>query len=190
MYPVGVIHATYIIAENEDGMYIIDQHACAERINFEKYLKYLKNHDNTCCDLLVPIKLELSNKDNIILKENMKILTDMGFTLEEFGVSTYVVRTHPVWLPFKDLADSIKKIIDIIIENETFNYDLFIWRVCATLACKHSIRAHDIISKSDMEELLEKIRYCENPFTCPHGRPTIISYSEYELEKMFKRVMN
>ena len=190
MYPIGVIHATYIIAENEYGMYIIDQHACAERINFEKYLKYLKNHDNTCCDLLVPIKLELSNKDNIILKENMKVLTDMGFALEEFGVNTDVVRTHPVWLPFKDLTDSIKKIIDIIIENETFNYDTFIWRVCATLACKHSIRAHDIISKSDMEELLEKIRYCENPFTCPHGRPTIISYSEYELEKMFKRVMN
>ena len=190
MYPVGVVDATYIIAENEDGMYIIDQHALCERINFEMYLDKLTNHDNTCIDLLTPITLDLSNRDYIILKENLDKLIDMGFTLEEFGGKTFVVRTHPAWLPGNDLGDSIKKIIDIIIENESIDYSRFIWRVAATLACKHSIRAHDIITKDDMENLLEKIRYCENPFTCPHGRPTIISYSTYELEKMFKRVMN
>ena len=190
MYPVGVVDATYIIAENEDGMFIIDQHAICERINFEMYLDKLTNHDKSCIDLLTPITLDLSNRDYIILKENLDKLTEMGFTLEEFGGKTFVVRTHPAWLPGNDLGDSIKKIIDIIIENESIDYSRFIWRVAATLACKHSIRAHDIITKTDMENLLEKIRYCENPFTCPHGRPTIISYSTYELEKMFKRVMN
>ena len=190
MYPVGVIDATYIIAENEDGMFIIDQHACCERINFEKYLDKLTNHDRTSIDLLTPITLDLSNRDYIILKENLPKLEDMGFVLEEFGGNTYVVRSHPAWLPDKDMGDSIKKIIDIIIENESLDYSRFIWRVAATLACKHSIRAHDIITKTDMENLLEMIRYCENPFTCPHGRPTIITYSLYELEKMFKRVMN
>ena len=190
MYPVGVIDATYIIAENEDGMFIIDQHACCERINFEKYLEKLTNHDRTSIDLLTPITLDLSNRDYIILKENLPKLEDMGFVLEEFGGNTYVVRSHPAWLPDKDMGDSIKKIIDIIIENESLDYSKFIWRVAATLACKHSIRAHDIITKTDMENLLEMIRYCDNPFTCPHGRPTIITYSLYELEKMFKRVMN
>jgi DNA mismatch repair protein MutL len=190
MYPVGVIDATYIIAENEDGMFIIDQHACCERINFEKYLDKLTNHDRTSIDLLTPITLDLSNRDYIILKENLPKLEDMGFVLEEFGGNTYVVRSHPAWLPDKDMGDSIKKIIDIIIENESLDYSRFIWKVAATLACKHSIRAHDIITKTDMENLLEMIRYCENPFTCPHGRPTIITYSLYELEKMFKRVMN
>ena len=190
MYPVGVVDATYIIAENEDGMFIIDQHAICERINFEMYLDKLTNHDKSCIDLLTPITLDLSNRDYIVLKENLDKLTEMGFTLEEFGGKTFVVRTHPAWLPGNDLGDSIKKIIDIIIENESIDYSRFIWRVAATLACKHSIRAHDIITKTDMENLLEKIRYCENPFTCPHGRPTIISYSTYELEKMFKRVMN
>ena len=190
MYPVGVIDATYIIAENEDGMFIIDQHACCERINFEKYLDKLTNHDRSSIDLLTPITLDLSNRDYIILKENLPKLEDMGFVLEEFGGTTYVVRSHPAWLPDKDMGDSIKKIIDIIIENESLDYSKFIWRVAATLACKHSIRAHDIITKTDMENLLEMIRYCENPFTCPHGRPTIITYSLYELEKMFKRVMN
>ena len=190
MYPVGVVDATYIIAENEDGMYIIDQHACCERINFEMYLDKLTNHDRSNIELLTPITLDLSNRDYIILKENLPKLEDMGFVLEEFGGSTYVVRAHPTWLPAKDMGDSVKKIIDIIIENEKLDYSKFIWRVAATLACKHSIRAHDIITKTDMENLLEMIRYCENPFTCPHGRPTIISYSIYELEKMFKRVMD
>ena len=190
MYPIGVVDATYIVAENEDGMFLIDQHACCERINFEKYLDKLTNHDNSSVDLLTPITLDLSNRDYIILKENIDRLTDMGFVLEEFGGNTYVVRSHPAWLPSKDMADSVKKIIDIIIENESFDYSRFIWKVAATLACKHSIRAHDIITKTDMENLLEMIRYCDNPFTCPHGRPTIITYSLYELEKMFKRVMN
>lgn len=190
MYPVGVIDATYIIAENEDGMFIIDQHACCERINFEMYLDKLTNHDRSNIELLTPITLDLSNRDYIILKENLPKLEEMGFVLEEFGGSTYVVRSHPAWLPAKDMGDSVKKIIDIIIENEKLDYSKFIWRVAATLACKHSIRAHDIITKTDMENLLEMIRYCENPFTCPHGRPTIISYSIYELEKMFKRVMD
>ena len=190
MYPVGAVEATYIIAENEDGMYIIDQHACAERINFEKYLDKLTNHDNKCIDLLVPIKLDLSNKDFIMLKNNLTKLTDMGFALEEFGSNTYIVRSHPYWLPNKYIEESVKSIVDILIDNEKFDYEKFIWRVAATLACKHSIRAHDVISKKDMEDLLEQIRYTKNPFTCPHGRPTIITYSTYELEKMFKRVMN
>ncbi len=190
MYPVGAVEATYIIAENEDGMYIIDQHACAERINFEKYLDKLTNHDNKCIDLLVPIKLDLSNKDFIMLKNNLTKLTDMGFVLEEFGSNTYIVRSHPYWLPNKYIEESVKSIVDILIDNEKFDYEKFIWRVAATLACKHSIRAHDVISKKDMEDLLEQIRYTKNPFTCPHGRPTIITYSTYELEKMFKRVMN
>ena len=88
------------------------------------------------------------------------------------------------------MEESVKSIVDIIIDNEKFDYEKFIWRTAATLACKHSIRAHDVISKKDMEDLLEQIRYTNNPFTCPHGRPTIITYSTYELEKMFKRVMN
>ena len=190
MYPIGVVDATYIVAENEDGMFLIDQHACCERINFEMYLDKLTNHDRTNIELLTPITLDLSNRDYIILKENLPKLEDMGFVLEEFGGSTYVVRSHPAWLPAKDMADSVKKIIDIIIENEKLDYSKFIWRVAATLACKHSIRAHDIITKDDMTNLLEMIRYCDNPFTCPHGRPTIITYSLYELEKMFKRVMD
>lgn len=190
MYPVGVVHATYIIAENELGMYIIDQHAAAERINYEKYLEKMGNHDNNSIDLLIPIKIELQNKDYIILKENLHILDDLGFVIEEFGINTIMVRSHPYWLPTYATEESIRKIIDIVIQNENFDSYKFTEKVAITLACKLSIKANDRITLTDMEDLLERLRNTKNPFTCPHGRPTIITYSKYELEKLFKRVMN
>ena len=188
MYPIGAIDATYIVAENEDGMYLIDQHAAHERINYEKYLEKLSNHDNTSIDLLVPIKIEMTNKEYIILKEHFNILTDMGFTVEEFGTNTIVIRSHPYWLPPNKADDCIKKIIDIIISCEDFSDEKFIDRVAAGVACKASVKAHDVLSHEEMVDLLEQIRHTKNPFACAHGRPTIISYSFYELEKMFKRI--
>ena len=190
MYPIGAIDATYIVAQNEDGMFLIDQHAAAERINYEYYLEKLSSHDNNAIDLLVPIKIELTNKEFIILKEHFDILTDMGIGVEEFGINTVVIRSHPYWLPANKAEDCIRKIIDIIISTEDFSQEKFIDRVAAGVACKASVRAHEVISITEMEELLEKLRYAKNPFNCAHGRPSIISYSNYELAKMFKRVMD
>ena len=188
MYPIGAIDATYIVAENEDGMYLIDQHAAAERINYEKYLDKLSKHDNKAIDLIVPIKIELVKKEFIILKEHFDILTDLGFIVEEFGINTVIIRSHPYWLPPNKADDCIRKMIDIIVTEENFDNEKFIDRVAAGVACKASIRAHEVISLDDMTDLLERLRHVKNPFTCAHGRPTIISYSYYELEKMFKRV--
>ena len=188
MYPVGVVDATYIIAENEDGMYLIDQHAAHERINYEKYLDKLSNHDNKSIDLLVPIKIELTSKEFIIIKEHFDLLNNMGFIVEEFGANTLLIRSHPYWLPENRADDSIRKIIDIIISCEDFNDEKFIDRVAAGVACKASVKAHDVLSQEEMIDLLEQLRKTKNPFACAHGRPTIISYSFYELEKMFKRI--
>jgi len=190
MYPVGIVLATYIICENEDGMYIIDQHAAAERINYEKYYDAMKKPKSGTIDLLVPIKVDLPSDEAILLKKNINILLDMGFSIEEFGLSTFIIRTHPIWLPNYAIEEAIKKIINIIIEKETFDYGKFIEKVAITLACKMSIKANDYVSTSEVEVLLEALRNTKNPFTCPHGRPTIITYSKYELEKLFKRAMN
>lgn len=190
MYPVGLVHGTYIIAENEDGMFIIDQHAAAERINYEKYLEKLANPDNKVIDLLVPIKIELSNSDYLILKENLNILNDLNFKVEEFGINTILIRSHPTWLSEINTKEAIEKIISIIINNESFDHYKFIDRVAATLACKMSIKGNQHITIDDMDILLDNLRKTKNPFTCPHGRPTIITYSKYELERLFKRVMN
>ncbi len=188
MYPVGVVDATYIVAENEDGMFLIDQHAAHERINYEKYLEKLSSHDNNSIDLLVPIKIELVNKEYLILKEHFDLLQEMGFVVEEFGINTIIIRSHPYWLPSNKADDCIKKIIDIIISSEDFDKKKFIDRVAAGVACKASVKAHDVLSQEEMIDLLEQLRKTKNPFACAHGRPTIISYSFYELEKMFKRI--
>lgn len=190
MYPVGLVHGTYIICENEDGMYIIDQHAAAERINYEKYFTEMKKvkHDTTA--LLVPIKIELPTDEAIRLKHNIGVLLDMGFEIEEFGINTFIVRVHPTWLPTYMAEEAIRKIINIVIEKGEFDYGKFIEHVAITLACKMSIKANDFITMEDIEILLENLRNTKNPFTCPHGRPTIIRYSKYDLEKLFKRAVN
>ena len=189
MYPIGVVMKTYIVAENEDGMYLIDQHAAAERINFEKIMKQMKEKP-IIIDLLVPIRIELRKDEFILAKERFNLLEEYGFSIDEFGENTLLVRSHPNWIPEDRSEDIIRKLIDIIIDKGKFDFDQFIWRIAATTACRMSVMAGDYISKEEMEWILENIRYCENPFTCPHGRPSIITYTKYELEKLFKRQLD
>ena len=189
MIPRGVVLLTYIVAENEDGMYLIDQHAAAERINYEKILKQMKE-EKTVVDLLIPIKIELRPDEFILAKDRLSILTDYGFDIDEFGFNTIIVRSHPSWIPDEKSDDIIRRLIDLIIEKGEFNLDQFIWRMAATTACRMSVMAGDYISQEDQEWILENIRYCDNPFTCPHGRPTIITYTRYELERLFNRQLD
>ena len=189
MEPRGIVYSTYIIAENEDGMYIIDQHAAAERINYEKVLAALKEKV-VIVDLLIPIKIELSASEALIVKENFSLLEEYGFKTEEFGINTIIVRSHPSWIMDDVAEECIRKVIDIIITRESFDFDLFVWKMAATMACRMSIKANDYISYDDQMFLLDSLRKCDNPFTCPHGRPTIITYTKYDLEKLFKRSLD
>ena len=189
MTPRGIVYLTYIIAENEDGMYVIDQHAAAERINYEKVLNSLKE-SHTIVDLLIPIKIELTTPEFLIVKENFDLIKSYGFEIEEFGLNTVIFRSHPNWI-YDDIAeDCIRKIIDIFAENKKFDFDQFVWRMASTMACRMSIKANDYISYEDQLYLLQELRKCENPFTCPHGRPTIITYTKQDLEKLFKRSLD
>ncbi len=188
LYPVGLVHGTYIICQNEIGMYLIDQHAAKERVNYELFLEKLSNPVKDKIPLLLPLTIELSNNEYIILKENFDFLNSMGFDIEEFGINSIIIKSHPIWLTkgFEDLQ--IKKIIEAVIHKEK-NFDLakFNDHLSATLACKASIKANTNLSINEMEELINDLRKCHNPFNCPHGRPTIITFTKYELEKMFKR---
>lgn len=188
MYPVGLVHGTYIIAQNEDGMYIIDGHAAKERINYEIVKKRLNNPTNDKISLLVPITIELSNNEYIILRENFDLLKNMQFDIEEFGINSIIVKSHPVWLPKGNEEEAIKRIVELVVNKEKdFKLDRFNDHVAATIACKMSIKANTNIELEEMEELLSDLKKCDNPFNCPHGRPTIISYTKYDLEKLFKR---
>lgn len=189
MYPVGLIRGTYIIAQNDEGMYLIDQHAANERINYEYYSKALTNKFETI-EMLIPINIEFSYDEFIIIKENINLIKEMGFDIEEFGLNTFIVRSHPIWLPKGYEEEAIKKILDlIVIKEKNFDKEKFNDRIAMTVSCKLSIKANDNISIEEMETLINKLRNCDNPYTCPHGRPTIIFYSNYELEKLFKRAM-
>ena len=188
--PIGACLGTYIVGYNEDGMYIIDQHAAAERINYEKCYKAILSHSKNILDLLIPITIELPNNEYMILKKHFDILDKLGFIYEEFGINTIVIRAHPVWLPEYALEEAIRKIIDIIITEEDFSELKFSDRVSMTMACKMSIKGNEAITLEDMEYLLNKLVKTDNPYTCPHGRPTIIKYTKYDLEKMFKRALD
>lgn len=190
MIPVGIVHKTYIIAENSSGMYIIDQHAAAERINYEKVLNALLKDDYKIIDLLVPIRLEYPKDEFIRIKEHMDILKSIGISLEEFGDNTFIVRSHPTWFFEGYEREAIEKIIAITLEKGEFDKEKFIYKTASTMACKMSIKANDYLDLDTAKILLDNLRGCDNPFTCPHGRPTIITYSNYDLERLFKRAMN
>ena len=191
LYPVGLALGTYIIAQNDEGIYLIDQHAAQERVNYERYLQALRKKEVTTTYLLIPITIELSASDFLILKENLSVLTDMGFIIEEFGVNTFVVKGHPTWILEDYEEESIRKIIDLVISiKDKFDPIKFNDNMAKTLACKMSIKANMRISHEAQEELLNELVLCDNPYNCPHGRPTIIKFSIYDLERMFKRVMN
>ena len=186
---VGIIKNTYIIGENDEGMYIIDQHAAQERINYELYKKKLGEDSKEITDVLVPIKLEFTSSEFLELKEKQDIINRVCILFEEFGQNSVIIRKHPRWLNPKFTTDQIRKILEIIISENDFSKEKFNEKVAITLACKMSIKANDYISLEEADKLLETLLKCENPYTCPHGRPTIINYSYYELEKLFKRAM-
>ena len=189
MYPIGVVHATFIVAQNEDGMYLIDQHAANERINYEYYLKELSKPSQEKQDLLIPINLEFPSNEYLLLSERFNMLDTLGIEYEPFGLNTIVIRSIPIWLSNTNVEHSIRHIIEIIISGEEFKMEKFIDKVAASVACKASIRANDNITLRDMEILIDRLRECDNPFTCAHGRPCIITYSRYDLDKLFKRTL-
>lgn len=190
MIPKGIVHMTYIIAENEDGMFIIDQHAAAERINYEKYLEAMSREEKETIEPLIPIKIDMTPNEYIVVKEHLPLLESIGIILEEFGSNTFIIREHPIWLKEGYEKASLMKILELVATKEEFSKEKFIEKTAITLACRMSIKANDYINMEEMEYLLDTLRKCKNPFTCPHGRPTIITYTKYDLEKMFKRAMD
>jgi len=188
LYPVGVAFGTYIVAENTEGIFLIDQHAAVERVNYEKVLKGLSLCDSI--SMLVPINVELSSSDMTILRSRLSILVNMGFELEEFGINTFKVNAHPVWIREGFEYETIKTVFDLVIEEgNDFELVKFNDKVAATVACKKSLKGNTRITLELAEEILKDLVNCDNPYNCPHGRPTIIKFTVYELEKMFKRAM-
>lgn len=188
--PVGQVHGTYIIAENEDGMFIFDQHAVHERINYEMVTKKIQAQQVNIIPLLIPINIELNNSDYLALMENKSVLEELGFKIEDFGINTIIIKEHPSWLKEGFEEENIRSIIDLVISSaKGFNKDKFLDSMAKMVSCKMSVKANEHLSMEQMKKLLDDLVKCDNPYNCCHGRPSIMKYTNYELEKMFKRVM-
>ncbi|WP_239255011.1 DNA mismatch repair endonuclease MutL [Listeria ilorinensis] len=189
MYPIGQMHATYILAQNEKGLYIIDQHAAQERIKYEFFREKIGEVSRELQELLVPIVLEFSNDEFIRLQEQKQKLEEVGVFLENFGTGSFIIRAHPTWFPKGEEEETLRAIIDEALHAPNISIHKLREDTAIMMSCKKSIKANHYLTMADMEALLETLRQAEDPFTCPHGRPVIIEYTTYELEKMFKRVM-
>lgn len=190
LYPIGQVHGTYIIAEDEDGMYILDQHAAHERVNYEMIKKKFHDSEVTITEMLVPLSIELSTSDFNTFMENKSVLDELGFKIEEFGINTIVIKAHPTWLTKNFEGDNLKSIIDLVITSgKNFNKDRFLDSLAKMVSCKMSVKANEHLSFEEMDKLLKDLVKCDNPYNCCHGRPSIMRFSSYDLEKMFKRVI-
>lgn len=188
LYPIGLALGTYIVCQNELGVYLIDQHAAKERINYEIVLYNLSHPNSNVMTPLIPINIELPLNEYLIIKQNIEILNKINIQVEEFGSSSFRVISHPTWINKGFEVQTIKHIFEMIVRDEkNFSLERFIDNVAKMVSCKMSIKGNTRINIEEMESLINDLRKCNNPFNCPHGRPTIIHFTIYELEKMFKR---
>ena len=184
---VGVIFDTYIVLQKGESMYLMDQHAAHERVLFERYMNAFHKREVHMQMLLDPIVLELSSVDMLQVEKNLDMFRNFGFEVEIFGMNNILIRGVPNLFGTPQSEKFILELIDNI-DKISNNYDLKDDRF-AIMACKSAIKANDRIQNIEIESLFKQLEKCENPYTCPHGRPTMVEISKVEIEKMFKRIM-
>ncbi len=189
LYPIGQMHGTYILAQNDNGLYIIDQHAAQERIKYEYFREKVGEVSPEVQELLVPYTFEFTHAEKMIIEEHEEALKKVGIFLESFGRQSYIVRSHPTWFPKGEEHETIQALVQEVITKKKIDIKKFREEAAILMSCKGSIKANRHLRQDEMFALLESLRTCEDPFTCPHGRPIIVTISTYEMEKMFKRVM-
>ncbi|MGO4527840.1 DNA mismatch repair endonuclease MutL [Paenibacillus sp. 2TAF8] len=186
---IGQHHGTYLIAQNDEGLYLIDQHAAHERVNYEYYYEKFGNPAQASQELLLPITLEFTPSETEKLKARLSWFEQAGVYLEHFGGQTFRVRSHPYWFPKGDEKDIIEEMSEWVLSERSI--DVAKMREAASImcSCKASIKANQKLTDREAEVLIQRLGTCRQPYTCPHGRPIVISFSTYDLEKLFKRVM-
>ena len=189
LYYIGQLHGTYLLAQNEEGLFIVDQHAAMERVQYEKNYQLLQDVNGDCIELLIPIVLKYSSDELLLLKDHLSSLLKFGFEIEEFGGQSLVVRTVPVWAQQLDVKLIAETILHQVMLDRRVDIGKLRESVAVMMSCKGSIKANQYINEHEIKELLQSLCYCEQPYTCPHGRPIIVKMTKYEIEKMFKRVM-
>ena len=189
LYPIGQMHGTYIFAQNENGLYIIDQHAAQERLKYEYFREKVGQVQSELQEMLVPITFEYSTDEFLKINEHQAELEKVGVFLEEFGLNSFIVRSHPQWFPKGEEKQIIEDMIEQLLLMKKVDIKKLREEAAIMMSCKASIKANRHLRNDEIQALLDDLRKASDPFTCPHGRPIIVHYSVYEMEKMFKRVM-
>ncbi|HBV23322.1 MAG TPA: DNA mismatch repair endonuclease MutL [Jeotgalicoccus sp.] len=185
---IGQLHGTYIIMQNETGMYLMDQHAAQERIKYEYiYANIIKEDDGI--PLLIPYTFEFSFDDVITIDEKLTELQEIGFDIEKSGIKQYTVSRYPSWIKANNPEEDINDLIEFISQTDHFDVNKYREEMSIMMSCKQSIKANHYLDKNQMAALLTELGKCHSPYTCPHGRPVIIHMTTYEIERLFNRIM-
>ena len=185
---IGQLHGTYILLQNEDGLYLMDQHAAQERIKYEYYYRNVdENSEST--PLLIPYQFEFPQMDIIQIDEKLDDLKSMGFEIEKASINAYHVTAYPNWINSKNPEIDIQDLLDFILEKDTFSIQAYKEEVSIMLSCKRSVKANRYLTHQEISHLIDDLNQCASPFTCPHGRPVIIHYSTNDIERQFNRIM-
>ncbi|MCA9765266.1 MAG: DNA mismatch repair endonuclease MutL [Carnobacterium sp.] len=187
---IGQMHGTYLFAQNEEGLYILDQHAAQERIKYEYFREKIGEVSTDLQELLVPIILDYPNSDTIKIKENQQALEDIGVHLEPFGQNSFLLRSHPIWFDKGAEEQVAKELVDLLLEKGTVNVAKFREATAIMMSCKGSIKANHHLNDAEARSLLTDLAKAKNPYNCPHGRPVLIRFTNKDMEKMFKRIQD
>lgn len=189
MHLVGQLFETYILAQGEDSFYLIDQHAAAERINYEKIYDQIASAKVSSYDLLVPITFNFTPSEAIIINTKLDDLKELGIALESFGGTTYLVRSVGTWIPKNFVYEYLEEIFNAFLRGTKTKKEEFLDSLAKSIACKSAIKGNEYHTMEEARILLNLLNKCKNPYTCPHGRPVIVKFTKYEIEKWFKRII-
>src|SRR5699024_9654649 len=189
LYRIGQLQGTYIMAQNENGLYMIDQHAAQERIKYEFFKEKLGQTDKTLHELLILITIEFKSREMECIEQHKEELESVGIFFEDFGQKACIVRSQPTWFPKNQEAENIREIVDTVINEKAISIQKIREDAAILMSCKRSIKANHYLNLEDMNILLDDLRKTIDPFTCQHGRPIIVHFSTYELDKMLNRIL-
>lgn len=189
LYYFGQMHGTYLFAENENGLYIVDQHAAQERIKYEHYRVEIGKVNTAQQQLLIPIVLEFSMSEQLLIQEKLSLLEEVGVYLEAFGQSSFLLSSHPTWIK-EDVESVVRDLVQMVLDDHKIDLAKYRQKLAIMMSCKQSIKANFYLDAKQANALLHDLSRCENPYNCPHGRPILVHLSTNDIEKMFKRIQD
>lgn len=184
----GQMHGTYLFAQGQGGLYIIDQHAAQERVKYEYYRDKIAEVDSSLQQLLVPYLFEFSTSDFVALQGKKSLMEEVGIFLEPYGDKTFILREHPIWMKEEEIESGVYEMCDMLLLTDQVSIKDYRAELAIMMSCKRSIKANHKLDDYSARDLLVQLAQCDNPYNCPHGRPVLVNFSKSDMEKMFRRI--